>query len=153
MIQKIINRIKDKFSNKHYAVFVDSKGRQREVISINNNKNKFSYDSKAYIKNINKYSNFHTKEKKLIFFTQHHNYFFYQYNYSEPINFTKEKLHLNKSGSPYIAEDINSMLETKVLKDLNKVDKNIFGNLEPKQIIMGIGIIIGIIYFVLNGGM
>jgi len=152
MLQRLKNRIKDKLTNKHYAVFVDEKGRQREVISINNDDKKFTYNNKTYVKNTSKYSNFYIKTKKLFFLTQHHNYFFYQYDYSEPINFTKEKLNVSKNNNPYIAEDINSILQTKVLKDLNKVSNNFLKNLEPKQILIGLGIIGVIIYIISSGG-
>ena len=152
MIKRIINKFKDKIKNKHFAVFVDENGKQREIININNDENKFKIKNKVYIKNSNKYSNFTLKKKVFYFFLQYRTYFFYQYDYSEPINFTKQKLHINNTGQPYIAEDINSILETKVLKDLNKISFNPFSNIEPKQAIIILAIIGGIIYFVTNGG-
>lgn len=152
MIGKIINKIKDKYLNKHYAVFVDDTGRQREIIKVDNTDDKFQYNKKLYVKNEDRYSNLHIKDSFLFFFTRHNNYFFYMRDYSEPINFTKEKIHKAKNGKPFIAEHLNSIFETKALKSLNTAPMDFLKDLTPKQIGIGIAIIIGIIYVIQNGG-
>ena len=152
MIKKYINKLKDKVVNRHYAVFVDENGKQREILPVNNKDNKFKENKQLYIKDKNKYSNLTLTDKVYYFFKRENTYFFYQYNCSEPINLTKEKLTKANDNQPYIAEDINTILETNVLKSLNTAKSDFFGNLSMKQVMIGVGIVIAFIYIMMNGG-
>ena len=152
MFEKYINKLKDKVVNRHYAVFVDENGKQREILPVNNKNNKFKENEQLYLKDKNKYSNLTITDTVYYFFKRENTYFFYQYNYSEPINFTKDKLTKANDNQPYIAEDINTILETNVLKSLNTPKSDFFANLSTKQIMIGVGIVIAFIYIMMTGG-
>jgi hypothetical protein len=147
----IIERIKTKLKNKEYAVFVDEKGFQSDIIQLNTEKKDFKYKKGRYIKDKEKFNTLQIKENKFLLGTVKKTYYVYDPQYTEPLRFTKNNIYHNYNREPYIAEAINTIFETKVLKDINQPKNNLFGELDSKKIFIGLIIIVGIIYAISGG--
>lgn len=142
----ILEKIKQKQNNKYFAVFLNNKGEQIDVKKLDINKNHFAYDKGEYFYDKFKYNSLQLKNKLKRF-----TYFLYIKGYSEPIPFYNINLHKSKEKKPYIAEDFYSLLRSDQLRKVNNIN-GLFGTLDAKKIIIGGCIIIGIIYFLSNGG-
>lgn len=72
-------------------------------------------------------------------------YYFYNVNNPNPVQ-------IDKKAEPIINSDIyNSLLETKVIREMNKLDQKGLGEfLTPKNVIFGL-VILGVIYYLASG--
>ena len=132
--------MKKLFKKKDFALFFDEKGELLETINITNKKDKFNHNKGFYLKNKNKFDFIPIKNK---------NYFLYTYKCSNPINFISKQ---DEEHNKFIAEQVYSIVETNILKDVNRIENSIFANLNPKQVMIGVAVVIGIIYFITTGG-
>lgn len=133
---------------KHYAVFFDENGVQLDIKKIPIDKNIFTYENKTYACDSDRYTTLKLKKglKTSI-------YWFYDIRYSEPLNYSKEYIAHTKNGKPYIAEQIHTIIQSKILEQVNRKEHNFLDSIlsDPRKIIM-IVIVIGIgVYMFLNG--
>ena len=128
------------FGNREYAIIYGENGEHITTIKINKKKTEFEFREQTYItdrKNVKPFvKNGFLTDKK-----------YYNYNIDNPFPILMDK----KNESLINPKQLNIMLETKVLQDLNKIDKGFFGNIKPIHIIIGIVVII-ILYYLATGG-
>lgn len=134
---------------KHYAVFFDENGVQIDIKRIPIDKNVFEYEKKTYFCDSDKYTRLQLRKG-----VKTSTYWFYDIRYSEPLNYAKEFIATGKDKKPYVAEQIHTVLQSRILEQVNRKENTLFGDLltDPKKIITII-IIIGLgVYFFMNGG-
>jgi NAD-specific glutamate dehydrogenase len=145
----MLEKWRNKRLKKHYAVFFDENGVQLDIKKIPNHKNVFEYDKKTYTCDSDRYTNLKlTKGLKTSI------YWFYDIRYSEPLNYSKEFIAHTTNGKPYIAEQIHTIIQSKILEQVNRKEHNFLDNIlsDPRKLIM-IVIVIGIgVYLFINGG-
>lgn len=143
MFERFLNSRK----KKHYAVFFDENGDQLDTKRIPFDKNNFKYDKKRYFCDSKRYTHLTIRKG-----TMKYIYWFYDIRYSEPMNFSKDHIAVTPDGQPYIAEQIQTLLDSKILSEVNRKTSGIMDIFDdPKKIIIAI-IIIGIgVYMFLNG--
>lgn len=148
-----IQKIKNKFKKREYAVFITDDGKQHEIIRINTDlsKDKFEHEKGLYLKNIDKFNNLHLKTTKL-FMNIDNYYYFYNKKYSEPIPLSTNNLTKGKDKKPYSSYILNEILLTKKYYDLNQSPSNTLDFLkDPKNLIyILIGVAV-IVYFAQGG--
>jgi len=142
----MIEKIKQKIQKKYYAIILNSKGEQLDIKKLDILKNNFRYQTGHYFYDKAKYNHLELKFKKLS-----GTYFLYMKGVSEPIPFYNKDFHLSKEKKPYIADDIYSLLQAEQLRKINSVNTGLFSNIEPKKLLIGVGIIIAVIYALSNG--
>ena len=142
----MLQKIKDSIRNKHFAVFFDEKGKQKEVKKISVFKDMFKHNKGAYFKSLKKYNHLSLNHGFKNFV-----YFFYNYKFAEPLEITGNFLTRTKQGEPFIAEHIQLIFEGKVLSEVNRKKNDLFENLDMKKIII-IGAVLFIGYYLLSGG-
>lgn len=129
------------FFKLHFAVFFNENGEYITTKYISKTKKKFNYKNKTY--NIRRKEASYFERKGIIYDRR---YYFYNIGNPDPFKLTKPKKIILDP------EQYNTILKTKVMKDLNTVKNPILQKLDTKTVIFiiaGIGIIGYIIY---NGG-
>ena len=137
--ERILVNILDK--KKYRAIIFNNNGEQIATLPIKRDAKTFTWNKKTYITDFENNTYF----KRNNFFKTF-KYFFYNINEPKPIN-------LNGLGNPkFDTELFNTLLETKVVNDLNSANrKGLSELLTPKNVIIGI-ILLVIGYYFLNGG-
>jgi len=126
-----------KLTRKNFAVFFDENGKQIETIRIPIDSNKFRYKGKRYFCDSRMYTKLELNSALVTRL-----YWFYDMRYSEPLYYSPDYLAKADNGQPYIAEQIQTLLETKILQDINR-KKSPLLNLDLKTIMMilaGLGV-------------
>lgn len=132
------------FSIKRYrACFFDSTGSHIRTVSFSRNDRTFSFKDGVY--NIVLDGGSHTLRKTIF-----HDYYTYYYNLNNPMPLT-----FKETVSPVInANDYKQVIDTKIIRDLNNLSNDWLKNLlTPRNIFIGIVIIIAIIYFTSGGNL
>ena len=142
----MLEKLKIKLKNKQYAIILNSSGEQIDKIKLNIDKNSFNYQKGTYFYDKLKYNNLELKDKR-----KKATYFLFIKGYSEPIPFYNINLHKSDLKKPYIAEDFYTLLHANQFRALNNIS-TMFSNIEPKKLLIGACVVIGIIYFLSNGG-
>lgn len=126
----------------YYALFFDDNGEFIKRIKFKRKDRVFTYERKKYNVEIQN-ATFYPK-RFLIFFKSY--FYFYNINNPSPLSF-------EKVVEPVINPELyNIMLETKVARDLNDLHKDFLGKLlTPRNIFIGIILVIAIIYFAQGG--
>ncbi|MFW6129931.1 MAG: hypothetical protein ACOC56_02030 [Atribacterota bacterium] len=126
----------------YFAKMYDEKGKHIKDIHFDNFKNTFKFKNRSY--NIRRKEGSYFFKKGILI-----DKVFYQYNISNTEPFILEKKPTHTNISP---EDYNTMLESKITKDLNNLAKrsDLMALLQPKYIIGAI-VVLGIIYFASTG--
>src|SRR6056297_1449957 len=134
MIEKILNKVK-----KEYAIFFNEKGEQIEIKNISKyrTKNNFKHKNNYYLKDKKNFSHINIGNKT---------YYLYDYKYTNPIDI------INDPNNEFIAENIYSIIETNILKDINRLENGILSNINPKTLIFIVGGLIAVYYLLSNGG-
>lgn len=132
---------------KYKAIIYNNKGEQIAVVSIKRNEKNFSWDGRTYITNFECTTFF--KDRRLF---STHKYFLYNINNPFPLEFNTENENNSIYTPDFDTEQLNIMLETKVIKDLNNVNKKLFGNIDIRTLMIIAVIIIGGYYLIKNGG-
>lgn len=131
MIEKLINK-----KRKEYAIFLNENGEQQDIIKLNRSKNSFNYKNGKYIKN---------KDIFNYITIGFNTYYLYNFKSSIPLIIT------NDINNKYVAEQIYSIVETNILKDINRLENSLFNGLDSKKIILIGCIVIGFLYYILGG--
>lgn len=123
------------------AVLFDDKGEEADITKFKRKEGFFTKKKKSYTIDLKNASHF-IKRGLLI----DRVYYFYPLNNPSP-------LLLDKKCEPIMnADAFNSLLETKVIREINKLDKTGLSELlTPRNIIIGL-IILGAVYYFATGG-
>ena len=128
------------FGHKDYGAIYSDDGEHLKSIRIKNKENSFIFDDKTFVLDRKK---FKPLERNGVFYNKR----YYHYNINNSFPFL-----LDKKGEPFInAEQLNILMETKVLKDLNALGNNWLKNIKIQHVLIGLGILAAIYYFA-NGG-
>ena len=121
--------------NDERAILRNSEGIQIKILKIKNTDEKIKYNNKTYIIN--------REIKPIIVKRLFKKYKYYVYTLDNPMphSFNQRLSHLD-------AEQFNTLMETKVLYDLNRLKKGF--NINWKYLLLGIGVLI-VIYLVASG--
>lgn len=123
---------------KYIAQFWDSNGKYIGNKSFNRRKKSFKFGENTYLIRLKQGSYYN--RNNLVFGLVDKRYYQYIEGVPEPLIMDK------KDGIKTMlsAEELNTMIETKQLKKLNDLDKKgILGNLDMKQVILILAIIVG----------
>ncbi len=126
-------------------IIIDDNGEQIKTITLKKGQTQI----KTKIGNTNKRFKINKEKDKFLKiknFMRTDKYYFFNEN-------NPEALKLQNFETPiFNTEDFDSIIETKVLKDLNKPNEsNLLNQLEFKHILIGLGVIAVIIYFATGG--
>jgi len=140
--EKILSNLLD--STKYRAIIYEDNGDQIAIVPIKRHDKKFNWNGRSYITDFE----VGTGAKIKSVFSKY-KYFYYNVNNPFPMCFNKENNNIETPA--FDTESLDIMLETKVIKDLNNVNKKLFANLDMKTVLIILGIIVAGIYF-LKGG-
>lgn len=132
------------FDKKKYrAIIYNSDGEQIATLNLNRAKSTFEFNGGTY--------NIKWDCKTFFFranFFNKYKYFFYTLGNPDPIEYDKEN---NNFKTNFNADQYSVMLKTKIAKDLNNIGKGISNLLTPKNLIIGLGILV-VVYYFMSGG-
>ena len=124
-----------------YGVLFDDNGDEFGKKRFKRKEEYFTKNKKSYIIDV-KNASYFKKEG----FILDKKYFFYNKNNPSP-------LRLDKKCEPILNSDsFNSLLETKVIREMNKLDKGTFGDLFTFRNILIVLGVLGVIYYFSTGG-
>lgn len=131
------------FFKLHFAIFFDENGENITTKNIPKDDKKFKFKDKTY--NINRKKASYYEKKGLIY---NKRYYFYNIGCPDPFKLVKPP----QAKIIMDPEQYNTILETKVIKDLNTVKFNILDKLNAKIVIFSLAVIGIIGYIIYNGG-
>jgi len=133
------------FLRKEYGIIKNDAGVLVDKVKIKATENTFKLnDEREYIVNRKDAEKF--EQRGLII---HKTYYFYNLNNPQPLHFNKT----TKIWEPIIdAKTFETLIENRIVSALNKPPSNsIFGNITPKQILLGL-VVIGVAIYFIKGG-
>lgn len=132
---------------KEHAIIFNDDGTQNKIINFSKKDKSFNYLDGEYL--IIRKENNYTKFVSTRLFILRREDVYYEYTLGNPT--PREKT--DNIQPKFHAEYFDVMLKTKILKDLNRIDKSFLQNLNWRTILI-IGVVLVAVYYVIkNGGL